>query len=190
LAGRVHPESDVGASVVPDHATAFRFPFGSRQGTRIAVADYSVPAIRNFGRSEPIFATSGRSPALAQRDRHDGQSPCPRGRRRVRGDRGDRRNAAPLPASIHRAVFRQTQGSFAQGRRALNPRPLGPNRKQSSAPLPQKSQLLQTRRAWVKLKGIRFSFSGVIRFREGTRGHNQTRPCPASSIIQEASENP
>lgn len=38
------------------------FPFGSRQGTRIAVADYSVPAIRNFGRSEPIFATSGRSP--------------------------------------------------------------------------------------------------------------------------------
>jgi hypothetical protein len=58
LAGRVHPESDVGASVVPDHATAFRFPFGSRQGTRIAVADYSVPAIRNFGRSEPIFATS------------------------------------------------------------------------------------------------------------------------------------
>jgi hypothetical protein len=52
---------------------------------------------------------------------------------RARGDRGDRRNAAPLPTSIHRAVFRQTQG-----RRALDPRPLGPNRKQSSAP-PQKA---------------------------------------------------
>src|SRR5260370_563126 len=34
------------------------------------------------------------------------------------------------------------------------------------------------------------SFSGVMRFREGTRCHNQTRSCPASSIIEEAPEYP
>ena len=95
------------------------------------------------------------------------------------------------PISIHRAVLRQTQGSSAQGRRALNPRPLGSNRNNPRHRYPRRvQQLLQTRRVWVKLLGIRSSFLRRMRSREGTRGHDQTRPCPASSIIEEASENP
>src|SRR6266852_2217082 len=134
--------------------------------------------------------------ALAWRDRHYGQSSCPQGRRRARENRGNRRNAAaPTPlfsrSQSDRAVLRKTQSSPAQVRRALHPRPRGPNRNKAPDLHSRRvQQLLHTRRIWAKMRGIRSSCVslrpkclGPRYFRTNSFGWSWDSPSNFSDIV-------